>query len=222
MKRMESRRILLGGMLLVIFFLGCKMSGEANNDTGTIVYGSPLIDREGNSYRTVIIDGKTWMADNFKSTRDADGQVLPGVYAHGDSAANAATYGRLYDWTAANAAAPAGWRLPTAAEWEALIARFGGRSAAGGPLKEAGTSRWLSPNTGATNSSGFTAVGGGFRGSDGIFYALGEHGSYWGTADQAASPYCTYLYNTTTQVSGGSNPEDRDSRIAFAVRYVKE
>ena len=41
-------------------------------------------------------------------------------------------------------------------------------------------------------------------------------------ADRAASPYCTYLYNTTTQVSGGSNAEDRDSRIAFAVRYVKE
>ena len=222
MKKMDSRSVLLGGMLLVIFLLGSNTSGEAINDTDTIIYPSPLIDREGNSYRTIIIDGKTWMADNFKGTRGADGQVQPGIYAYNDQAANAATYGRLYVWTAANAAAPAGWRLPTAAEWEALIARFGGRSAAGGPLKEAGTSRWLSPNAGAANSSGFTAVGGGFRGPDGIFYALGEHGSYWGTANQASLPYCIYLYNTTTQVSGGSDAEDRDSGIAFAVRYVKE
>jgi uncharacterized protein (TIGR02145 family) len=222
MKRMKSGNVLLGGTLLFIFLLGFKTSSEANNDANTIAYGSPLIDREGNSYRTVIIDGKTWMADNFKGMRGAAGQVLMGVFAYAGSEANAAAYGRLYGWTAANAAAPAGWRLPTAAEWEALIARFGGRSAAGGPLKEAGTRRWLSPNTGATNSSGFTAVGGGFRGPDGNFFSLGEHGSYWGTADQASSPYCTYLYNTTTQVSGGSNVEDRDSGIAFAVRYVKE
>jgi uncharacterized protein (TIGR02145 family) len=222
MKGMGYKTVLLSGMMTAIFLLGCKASGATVDPADEIVYGSPFIDAEGNSYRTVISGGKTWMADNFNGTRGANGQVLQGVYAYEDNAANAAACGRLYNWTTANAAAPAGWRLPSSAEWEALIARFGGRAAAGGPLKEAGTSRWLSPNAGATNSSGFSAIGGGFRGSDGIFYARGEHGSYWGIADPAALPYSIYFYNISTQVAGESNAEDRESGIAFAVRYVKD
>jgi len=221
MKRKQGNTVLVGGLLLVILLFGCKMNGETDDPADRIVYDSPLIDAEGNSYRTVIIDGKTWMADNFNGTRGSAGQALQGGFAYGNNMTHAAAYGRLYSWTAANEAAPAGWRLPSFAEWEALIARFGGTAAGGGPLKEAGTSRWFSPNTGATNSSGFSALGGGFRGSDGIFYNLGEHGSYWGAADQGTLPCGAYLYNTSTQVSLDSNAEDRESGIAFAVRYIK-
>jgi uncharacterized protein (TIGR02145 family) len=106
-------------------------------------------------------------------------------------------------------------------EWEELINSFGGSNVAGGKLKETGTSHWNSPNTEATNSSGFTAVAGGFRVPDDIYYDLGKHGSYWGSANNAQDPYCVYMYNTSANIISEVSPIDKTSGIAFAVRYVK-
>ena len=74
-------------------------------------------------------------------------------------------YGLLYNWYAASDAnfATSGWHVPSYTEWTTLITYLGGSSVAGGKLKETGTVHWASPNTGATNESGFTGLPGGYR-----------------------------------------------------------
>ena len=76
---------------------------------------------------------------------------------------------------------PTGWHVPTDAEWTTLTTYLGGESIAGGKLKETGTSHWLSPNTVATNETGFTALPGGVRNSTGAFDQIGYWGSWQGS-----------------------------------------
>jgi uncharacterized protein (TIGR02145 family) len=129
-------------------------------------------------------------------------------YCYGDLAANCNVYGGLYQWAemvqylngATNTTSwnpvptgnvqgicPAGWHLPTDAEWTILTTYLGGESVAGGPMKETGTTHWLSPNTGATNSSGFTALPGGYRYSAGTFFNLSSHGYFWSASEYSSS-----------------------------------
>ncbi len=179
-------------------------------------------DRDGNTYRARRIGTRYWMVDNFKGTRTAEGRDVNGAFVYRNEGNNVPVYGRLYTWYAAVQAAPRGWRLPTKEEWEELFDSLGGVGIAGGKLKESGTAHWNSPNTGATNSLGFTGLPGGFRGPDGTYYELGRHGDYWGTALNGQEPFCVYLYNTTANVSAEVSPVDRSSGIAFSVRYVTE
>ena len=69
---------------------------------------------------------------------------------------------------------PDGWHLPSIAEWEELIECLGNTTVAGGKMKETGTEHWNSPNTDASNESGFTARPGGYRGYNGTFYNVGK------------------------------------------------
>lgn len=90
-------------------------------------------------------------------------------------------YGRLYNWYAVgNVAgiAPAGLAMPSDADWTTLIDYLGGEDVAGGKLKEVGTEHWDSPNTGATDEVGFTALPGGRRSYD-SFSFVGYLGGYW-------------------------------------------
>ncbi len=114
-----------------------------------------------------------------------------------DSAANANTYGALYTWPAAmNGAAsssaspsgiqgvcPTGWHLPSDAEWTTLTDYLGGKDVAGGKLKETDTIHWHSPNEGATNESGFTALPGGYRTYLGAFCCIGGCGGWWSSTE---------------------------------------
>jgi uncharacterized protein (TIGR02145 family) len=218
--KIKKTGLIIMALMLVLLGIACKAAVDEGDPIG-IVDGAPLIDGEGNRYRTVVIGGRTWMAENFKGTITRDNQAVVGVHTYDNNAANSHQYGRLYTWPAALAAAPAGWHLPSNMEWDALISLFGGRGEAGGALKEVGTTRWHAPNTGASNSSGFSAVASGFRGPDGLFYALGEHGSYWGVST-GNQPLCVYLYHNAASVVVEGNPGDRESGIAFAVRYVKD
>ena len=108
------------------------------------------------------------------------------------------TYGVLYNWTAAmNGASsstanpsgvqgvcPPGWHLPSNEEWTQLTDFLGGHGVAGGKLKEEGTVHWKSPNVGATNSTGFTALPGGQRRQvEGKFLRLGEFGTWWSASE---------------------------------------
>lgn len=111
---------------------------------------------------------------------------------------NYATYGVLYNWPAAmvgsatsatnpsgvQGVCPAGWHLPSDAEWKELINYLGGESVAGGKLKETGTTHWASPNTGATNESGFTALPGGFFDNNKFDFDSGrDYGFWWSTTE---------------------------------------
>lgn len=162
-----------------------------------IVYGN-LTDQEGNDYKTVNIGSQTWMAENLRTTILNDGTAIsfipdentwetlrsPGYSwykYHPDIYNYRKVYGALYNFYAVQTMklCPAGWHIPTEAEWYILFSRLGGLGVCAGKLKEAGTTHWMSPNAGATNESGFTALPGGFhrRKSTGIR----ANGYWWNT-----------------------------------------
>jgi len=167
-------------------------------------YGT-VTDIDGNVYKTVVIGTQTWMAENLRTTKYRNDVLINKTtpvslnirterspayqWSYDGNERNAAAYGRLYTWYAATDSrnvCPIGWHLPTEEEWKILIIFLGEESAAGGKLKEAGTSHWLSPNTGATNSSGFTALPGGYRFENGTFNNIGIYGVWWSSTSSTA------------------------------------
>lgn len=127
--------------------------------------------RDGQEYKWIEIGDQIWMAENLNF--DAGSGSWEG------------TYGNLYDWETACNVCPDGWHLPYESEWSELSGYLGGNSIAGGKMKETGTTHWNSPNTGATNSSGFSALPGG-RFSDGYFGYLGSLTGFW-SSDESYS-----------------------------------
>ena len=86
-------------------------------------------------------------------------------------------------------------------------------------LKEAGTAHWVSPNTGATNSSGFTGLPGGNRYIDGQFSNIGIYGYFWSSTFVSPTEGVDYyLGNNSTNFIGISHPGNN----AFSVRLVKD
>jgi len=106
----------------------------------------------------------------------------------------------LYNWYAvadSRNIAPTGWHVPTDAEWTILTDFLGGMEVAGGKLKETGTAHWLTLNTGATNSSGFTALPGGYLYFSGAFENIGHIGYWWSsTAFGATGAWYRLLPNS--------------------------
>jgi uncharacterized protein (TIGR02145 family) len=134
--------------------------------------------RDGKKYKTVKIGNQTWMAENLNFKTDT------GSWCYKNKRKNCLKYGRLYNWETATAVCPNGWHLPSDAEWTSLFDYLDGEKVAGGKMKEAGTEYWRSPNRGADNSSGFTALPGGYRDyDDGSFHSLGYNASYWSSTE---------------------------------------
>jgi uncharacterized protein (TIGR02145 family) len=170
-------------------------------------------DWEGNKYAVSRIGTQLWMAENLKSTKYNTGTQIPNItngdtwFLHFEPAFawydndinNKSEYGALYNWYAASNAAlcPTGWHVPTDTEWTTLTNYLGGSTVAGGKLKEPGLVHWASPNTGASNSSGFTALPGGYRSYDGIFFVKGYAAYFWtSTATTSVSSYRLGLFSS--------------------------
>lgn len=183
------------GFILIISF-SCKKD-EINSFIVT--------DIDGNEYNTVIIGTQIWMKENLRTTKYNDGTPITYItdtttwitageaycwYAN-DSATYKTTYGALYNWYAVAPSSngnrnicPTGWHIPTDGEWVTLTISLGGESIAGGKIKEEGTAHWIIPNTGADNSSGYTALPGGNRSFvDGSFVGIGSIGFWWSSVD---------------------------------------
>ena len=122
--------------------------------------GSVSDKRDGKEYKTVAIGDQWWMSENLAFKTES------GSFTYTDLEDYVQTYGYLYDWETAKEVCPEGWHLPSDAEFEKLSNFLGGPDAAGGKLKEGGTTHWNSPNTGATNSSGFSALSAGKSGDN--------------------------------------------------------
>jgi uncharacterized protein (TIGR02145 family) len=154
----------------------------AGSKTTTFPFAA-CTDADNNNYSIVQIGGQTWMAENLNySTGNS--------WCYDNNSSNCNTYGRLYDWQAALGACPSGWHLPSDAEWTVLTDFLGGESIAGGKMKETGTAHWLSTNTGATNSSGFTALPGGGRyyfNGIGNFYNLTYNAYFWSSTEHPST-----------------------------------
>lgn len=197
-----------------------------------------LMDVEGNIYKTVTIGTQTWMAENLKTTKyrngdaigttspatlDISGEVSPKYqWASNGDDANVKDYGRMYTWFAATDSrniCPAGWHLPTDAEWTTMVTYLGGVNIAGGKLKEAGVLHWESPNADADNSSGFTAVAAGAR-NYANFYDF-KHQAYFWTA--TLDLYGNGAYVRTIQpIAGPIYDEAWSQERGYSVRCLKD
>jgi uncharacterized protein (TIGR02145 family) len=144
-----------------------------NGNTGILIDS-----RDNHQYKIVTIGSQMWMAENLNY--DSGG----GSWNYENNSASAFVYGRLYNWITAKLICPEGWHLPDYEEWLTLITFLGGDSIAGGKMKEKGTKHWKSPNIGATDEVGFTALPGGWRNSDnGRFRRIWESGNWWSSTD---------------------------------------
>lgn len=188
--------------------------------------------RDGNQYETVSIGSQVWMAENLSylpsvspPTSESGSSPLYYVYnyhctnvADAKATSNYQTYGVLYNWPAALSACPPGWHLPSDGEWTQLTNYLGGEDVAGGKMKEAGTSHWNSPNEGATNESGFTALPGGSRYLSDTFIDIGIYGIWWSSSVFLAdNAYYRRLYYSNSEVSSNSTKYS-----GFSVRCVKD
>jgi len=146
--------------------------------------------RDGRVYKTVNIDDQVWMAENLAFKTESGCSVYEDVNDY------LKTHGYLYTWEAATRACPDGWRLPSMQDWWYLSNFLGGDEQSGGKLKQTGTTSWESPNTGATNSSGFTALASG-RSGDKAKEHLGKTAFFWTNVDDDdATSWCGALYSS--------------------------
>ena len=204
---------------------------EANTISGFCV------DIDGNEYATVIIGNQVWMSENLKVTKYRDGTAIPtglsnsewenttsGAYAvYDNNETHADTYGYLYNWYAVDDSrniAPDGWHVPTDDEWTTLTDYLGGTSVAGGKMKETGTSHWNSPNTGATNESGFTAFPGGYRNNNnGNYNNIGSNGYFWSSSENNSNnAWKRKLNYNNSEVNRNNN----NKKNGFSVRCVRD
>jgi len=159
---------------------------ESSYETTQNMEVGVMSDCDGNTYDIVKIGDQVWMAHNLMTTKFNDGTEIalvtdatewaglesPAYCWYDNQSYNyKEDYGAMYNWFTVNTEklCPFGWHVPSYTEWQALLQPLGNL---GGKLKEAGTAHWLSPNTGATNSTGFNALPGGDRFYTGSFERL--------------------------------------------------
>jgi uncharacterized protein (TIGR02145 family) len=169
-------------------------------------------DKDGNIYTTIDICDQTWLVENLKTTHYNDGSEIPfieddsewagsvtGAYCFFDhNETYKSFYGALYNWSAVNTGklCPTGWHVPSDEEWHQLVLCLDPDAIindpriapwesliAGGKMKEEGTVHWETPNFGATNESGFTALPGGVRNADGTFRGIDGLGHWWSSTE---------------------------------------
>jgi uncharacterized protein (TIGR02145 family) len=182
------------------YFVRAYVTNKAGTAYGELIPFKTLakgtvLDADGNVYHSIKIGTQTWMTENLKTTHYTDGTEIP--YVTDNTAWSKLTTpgycwfnndltakdicGGLYNWYVINTGklCPKGWHVPTEAEWVTLSAGLG--SSAGGKMKETGFVHWRTPNTGATNLCGFTALPTGLRNYNGVCEGLTTFGWFWGS-----------------------------------------
>jgi uncharacterized protein (TIGR02145 family) len=189
-------------------------------------------------YKTVTIGDQVWMAENLNVDKFRNGDPIPHTQTeeewrqagengqpawcyYDNDPANGKIYGKLYNWYAVSdwrGLAPEGWRIPSDEDWDKLIKLLGGNEVAGGKLKASDTTYWQSPNTGATNETGFTGLPGGYRYYSGYFDNLGL-GYWWSSTEysftDAWGRALTYSY-------ADADRDYNNKELGFSVRCVRD
>jgi uncharacterized protein (TIGR02145 family) len=208
--------------LFLIGLTGCKTNS--------------VTDIEGNKYETVTIGTQVWMAENLRTTKYNDGTEIPNItendtwnkmttpafsWYNNEPAENKKTYGALYNWYAVNTSklCPNGWHVPADSDWMKMTSYLEDIKVEGNKLKEKGTAHWKSPNTGATNETGFTALPGGYRSIDGIFNYIGVSG-YWWSATEYNS--LSVLFYNIRYKSGFIYKSNSEKYCGFSVRCIRD
>jgi uncharacterized protein (TIGR02145 family) len=235
---MKTKLFTIG--MLLLFSFSCK-----KDDASDPMNQNEVTDIDGNVYKTVTIGTQVWMVENLKTTRYRNGDLVPnktdaiewsnlttGAYCDYDNTpSNSAIYGRLYNSYAvidSRNIAPAGWHIPSDAEWTTLTDYLGGVDVAGAKLKEIGTAHWKSPNTGADNNSNFSALPGGGRipnyyGTIFTDFTYGNIGfvGYWWTSDAIVKTiHCNS--ETVSEIHDYDFDYYYRMKSGFSVRCIKD
>jgi uncharacterized protein (TIGR02145 family) len=196
-----------------------------------------VTDADGNEYGTVIIGTQVWLNASLQTTHFSNGDPIPTTspatlnvngelapvyqWAYNGIDSLAPVYGRLYTWyTVADSrnVCPVGWHVPSTPEFQVLINHLGGSAVAGGKLKETGLAHWNSPNAGATNETGFTAVGNGNRNLLGYFNDMGLVSDMWSTTEGTSGAWDCDLHAGNPTTTSNDDPKG----FAFAVRCIRD
>ena len=233
--------IILSFFVFLLFIQTCDNQNPVKSKTTT----STITDIDGIVYQTVKIGNQWWMAENLKVTQFRNGDAIPKhtggedwldlttshycVFANNDS--NTAVFGNLYNWFVVHdrrQVAPAGWHVPSDAEWKELE-QFLGMSESeanmglwrgtdeGGQLKSASDVFWLTPNKSAVDAFEFNAIGSGYR--CGGFHSLGETAAYWTRSEKSAS---TAWGRCLTHYESRILRSEIDKTFAYSIRCVKD
>ena len=209
--------------LILILVSGCKKENDFD-----------VTDIDGNGYHIVTVGNQEWLKENLKTTKLNDGTAIklePGNSAwesltvagycwYDNDPSKGNIYGALYNYiaVASGKLCPTGWHVPSKAEWETLRDNAGGEAIAGGNLKEKGTVHWNSPNTGATDQVGFTALPGGERYEDGRYFYLGENNNFWSTTPgPSGDPFGVRMYHDGSDF----HMSEFMKEMAISVRCIK-
>lgn len=216
-------------------------------DTFTVSGSAPscptvVTDVDGYTYATTVLAGQCWLAENLRVSRYRNGDSIPtglgstawtgttegAMTIYNTSPSLGALLGRLYNGFAVTdprGICPLGWRVPTDQEWTVMTAFLGGPDLAGGALKATGTIQdgtgvWEAPNTGATNSSGFSALPGGERsGISGGFNGKGLNAHWWtATLVPSGQLWDRVVVHDLDDVFAGTSNRNRGA----SVRCVKD
>jgi len=167
--------------------------------------------RDGKAYKFVKIGEQYWMSQNLNyETAES--------WCYDNNASNCASYGRLYTAAAARNACPEGWRLPFDTDWEVLLRNTAPKHIAGGLLKDQTSGLWHSPNTGANNSTGFTALPAGIKLQGGRFIELGASTAFWSLFDDESNAWGRHLASDSPRFNSYNNPE----HTAYSIRCIKQ
>ena len=208
--------------------------GAVNVHNATLTYGN-MTDQNGNTYKTIKIGSQEWMAENLKVSHYRNGDPIPIVtnltnwaglatgaacWYSNDSAQYNCPYGKLYNWYAVSDSrnlCPSGWRVPADADFVTLQNFLG--NDAGGKMKTQGITYWSSGNTGGINTSGFSALPGGYQRQIGDFSTIGVLAHFWtSTGDIGQTDAVLYrLSFALTQMEKFV----WDNRFGFSVRCLK-
>ncbi|MEI7981839.1 MAG: FISUMP domain-containing protein, partial [Bacteroidota bacterium] len=189
--------------------------------------------RNGKTYNTVKIGDQCWLKENLnigthiEETLEQSDNGIVEKYCYDNLESNCDVYGGLYQWRemmqygtteGMKGICPAGWHIPSDEEWSALTNFLGGESVAGGKMKEAGYAHWVSPNTGATNESGFTTLPAGYSGF-GSFYGLNYASFFWSSSlNGTMSAWYRYQFSDVTNFYRNANPKD----LSYSLRCLKD
>lgn len=196
-------------------------------------------DIDGNIYHPIVIGTQTWLMENLKVAHYRNGNPIPNITDntqwynvrsgacsfYNNNITNLNTYGRFYNAYAvkdSRGIAPIGYHIPTDAEWTTLRNYLGGNTA-GGKMKVVGTSLWASPNSGATNSSGFSALPSGYRNYNGAFLNI-NFMAVWYSSSEFISPngdpffWNRYIRNDLTDLI----PNNDVMQAGYSVRCIKD
>jgi uncharacterized protein (TIGR02145 family) len=196
-------------------------TGYGNQQSFRTINSQTITDIDGNNYNTVQLGFQVWMNENLKTTRYSDGASAAWKYYNNDESNNT-IYGKLYDgWTALDprGICPTGWHVPSDSEWTTLTTYLGGGNVAGGKMKSMGLAYWSSPNTAATNESGFSALPGGFHNHIVAFNYFGTQAYFWSSSGLVANSawFRVLDYNTGNIYRNGDN-----NGYGLSIRCLKD